>query len=456
MNKVYIITIIITLCMLTTGFSIISNNIHTNNKNLQTISPISKPYITNSINYNFSFLNNGNYNASDIIVGNNSIWYYNITSSTVCGVNLNNFTTYNFFVSGGVVNNQIQLYIPLNYIYFISKSTLTLQYINLTNFQITSTGNFGATSGSTNYQKIFLTNYGIQNYFIISNDACIQFSNIKTIFTKNYIYNLGTSPINYQVISSNNWYANVVENNNNYYFPLISNNHNLGQLTYPNMVKINNNIYNENTTYFSSANNTIYTGIQDINTGNYYTSNYIIPTFTNNIYGLILKSNNTFYSKDFHGVFKNPLFINSVDYNSQFYLNTNYHIISNTKTYVVFIQSYTSNGALIDNYYLHNGIIQTYSYLNNSIPLKILPLNYGTNIWNKSYIIIGLTNYTGKSISISGSITYYYNISIYYSTISNNFVNPFSFYSYLFPLSVLLFFILGGLIIYGKKESGKK
>ena len=80
MNKVYIITIIISLCMLTTGFSIISNNnIHTNNKNLQTISPISKPYITNSINYNFSFLNNGNYNASGIIVANNSIWYYNIT-----------------------------------------------------------------------------------------------------------------------------------------------------------------------------------------------------------------------------------------------------------------------------------------------------------------------------------------------------------------------------------------
>lgn len=456
MNKVYIITIIITLCMLTTGFSIISNNnIHTNNKNLQTISPISKPYITNSINYNFSFLNNGNYNASGIIVANNSIWYYNITSSTVCGVNLNNFTKYNFSISGGIVNNQIQLYIPLNYIYFISKSTLTLQYINLTNFQITSTGNFGATSGSTNYQKIFLANYGIQNYFIKSNYAYIQFSNIKTIFTQNSIYNLATSPINYQVISSNNWYANVVENDNYYHFPLISNTYNLGKLTYPNMVKINNNIYNENSTYFNSANNTIYTGIHDIDTGIYYTTNYIIPTFTNNIYGLIVKSNNTFYSKDYHTVLKNLLFINSVDYNSQFYLNTNYQI-QKSITYVVFIQSYTSNGALIENYYLHNGIIQSYSYLNDSIPLKILPLNYSTYIWNKSYIIIGLTNYTGTSISISGKVTYYYNISIYYSTIPNNFVNPFSFYSYLFPLSVLLFFILGGLIIYGKKESGKK
>ena len=65
----------------------------------QSSSPVekNKKIIFNDIsssnaNYNFSFLNSTQYNRSDIIVANNSIWYYSLVNYTIFGYDLCNGT----------------------------------------------------------------------------------------------------------------------------------------------------------------------------------------------------------------------------------------------------------------------------------------------------------------------------------------------------------------------------
>ncbi len=122
------------------------------------------PEASTSVNYNFSFLNDGNYNKNDIIVTNNSIWYYNTTSEKVCGQNLYNGNVYKFSTSG-IINNEVQLYIPLNYIYFIL-ANYSVYYINMNNFKINYYHSLINNSNSQN--AYFLTNYGMLAYEVIT------------------------------------------------------------------------------------------------------------------------------------------------------------------------------------------------------------------------------------------------------------------------------------------------
>ena len=85
----------------------------------QSSSPIekNKKIIFNDIsssnaNYDFSFLNSTQYNKSDIIVANNSIWYYSLVNYTIFGYDLCNGNLYKYPNSNPIINNTIQIYIP--------------------------------------------------------------------------------------------------------------------------------------------------------------------------------------------------------------------------------------------------------------------------------------------------------------------------------------------------------
>ena len=88
-----IIVIAIASIMIFSGFLILIS---------QSSSPVekNKKIIFNDIssfnvNYDFSFLNSNSYNKTDIILTNNSIWYYSTVNYSVCGENLITGSHYN-------------------------------------------------------------------------------------------------------------------------------------------------------------------------------------------------------------------------------------------------------------------------------------------------------------------------------------------------------------------------
>jgi hypothetical protein len=121
--------------------------------------------------------------------------------------------------------------------------------------------------------------------------------------------------------------------------------------------------------------------------------------------------------------------------------------------YILNINSYNQYSNPIKNYYYYNNSVETElnftfkSYVNN---LSILPLNYSNYYWNKGNISISESDF--KELNFS---TYQYNLSIYYNFLNSNFINPYSLSSYLYPISVVLTFIIGGLIMIGYIKYGK-
>lgn len=404
------------------------------------------PEASTSVNYNFSFLNDGNYNKNDIIVTNNSIWYYNTTSEKVCGQNLYNGNVYKFSTSG-IINNEVQLYIPLNYIYFIL-ANYSVYYINMNNFKINYYHSLINNSNSQN--AYFLTNYGMLAYEVItpsSSTECLdfQFANF-TMHKQNKITVSGGPPANCRVVDYQNWNINV---NCNYGASSRDISDGISKIkynNYGNMVNIGNNLYNENSTYYNASTMALTSGAQKINVSNLYSTKFIIPSTDNSMYGY-LNLTDYYIGKNVKIKIKNPLLICSVDYNKFFYLNTDYHI-SLLINYYIKVKSQTTLGIFLSNNFilLNKHYSGNTSYINGTglANFYLFPLNFSNYVYPNRYYSICQNNYTYKFNN-----QYYYNITLIYTSQNNVFFNPYKITNYVYPLSILLAFLFIGLIAYG-------
>ena len=401
-----------------------------------------------NVNYDFSFLNSTQYNKSDIIVTNNSIWYYSLVNYTIFGYDLYNGNLYKYPNSNPIINNTIQIYIPLNYIYFYAYNG-SLYYINLANF------NLEFAEG-----PIPLQNF-ISSYSEFSPSIFIGGNGYTAI---NYYYDNFTSKFEISKYSQNNPIASSYPQNLNnqimldtFYYSDFPISYSSGSNpNFNNSIQIHNNLYavlsDTQSTYI--INTSSYSNSYELSKGYlynlsaHYATDHITPSllycYYNPTNSTIVIHNNIYIK------INNLLLLPYQDFSENFYLNKNYQI-KITANFIVNIKSFSGTGVQINNYYLYNGQISTNSYLNDSIPLNILPLNYSSFQWNKGHIIIYQNDYNSKN-----GVNYYYNISIYYSSIAPTFSNPYNLSSYIFPMSVLTFFILGGIIIYGKFKYGGK
>ena len=457
MNKIIIVSVIIVSLLIGMNFLIV-NNAPINNSHLKLNRNIIKPDNAIPSKYNFTFLKNGDYNLSYIIVANQTVWAYNTLKPAVEGVNLKTGKYYNYSMPDGIINNEIQLYIPLNYIYFINKTSLEIDYINLSTMKLVELGAFYPAPPSTNTiipNSYYLSNFGTTEIYNTYNSntatytICAGWSNL--ILIKSYKIcgpsaNTGTSFIkNYS-----NFYINICSfgskpTNALMIAPSTSP---TGYLSYGNMFYIGNNIFNENTTYFNSSSVAFSSGAKLYNLSNYYSTKNIIPVANNEIYGNYNLSNKVFNSKNFNIQLRNLLLECSMDYNKNYYMATNY-IICVVKNNILNINSYNSTGALIKNNFILDNITLVNSnfskIMNNSITnVSILPLNYSNYLWKSGYIYVHFTD--------TGAINYY-NISINYSVIQV-FKNPYNLNNFIFPISILFLFVFAGIFIYLKFNYG--
>ena len=416
---------------------------------------------SSNVNYNFSFLNSNNYNKSGIIITNNSIWYYSTVNYSVCGENLQTGQDYKFLNTLPIYRNQIQFDYELNYVYWLEPISATnvlkqiiVNYVNLNTFSETSYIWNEYTNGTIYSGGIVLTNIGISS--VVSSDNVTN-SWVTYMFTTNFTNNatlyIGNSPYRMNLEGQSNMILNLTYYQGPIFNYSVQSAIPTGNLY--NFIQINKNLFSElvspsststNIMNFSSKTFSGTTGylyyIPDV-----YFTNQIIPSLQYEYYNM---SNSTLILPNVFIKLTNLLQISSLDFSPQFYLNTNYQI-SYTANFIININSFSGQGTQISNYYLYKGQITTKSYLNNSLTLNILPLNYSVYLWTKGHIIITQNDYTSKN-----GVNYYYNISIYYSSTAPTFQNPYNLTSYIFPMSVMLFLILGGIIIYGKFKYGGK
>ncbi len=119
-------------------------------------------------------------------------------------------------------------------------------------------------------------------------------------------------------------------------------------------------------------------------------------------------------------------------------------------TYNVNIKSFDKQSNSIHNYFFYNNSV--YSANNNTFIFKnktsfstisLIPLNFSTYFTNFKNITISQSQF------INNNNSYYYNLSIYYFNSNLNAVNPYDFTNYIYPISILVFLLLGGIILFG-------
>ena len=451
MNKIIIISLIVVSLLIGMNFLIV-NNAPVKTPQLKLNQNIIKPDNAIPSKYNFSFLKNGDYNLSYIIVANQSVWFYNTLKPMVQGVNLKTGKYYNYSMPDGIINNEIQLFIPSNYIYFVNSSNLEINYINLSTMKVTQ---FGAFEKTLNYpQQYYFSNFGISTLLNAcadrntgSEDKQVQWTNFQTIYT----YETGSYTIlnHVPVISTNayiNYCAGDVETHGFLIAPTPGGTGG-GFLNYGNLMYVGNNIFNENTTYFNSTSSVFTTGAKLYNLSNYYKTNEIVPIANMKIYGNLTLSNLVFNSKGVKNfILIKPLLINTLTFNGNYYMNTNYDIMRITANHLT-VNSYNSTGAAIKNNFILNNVTlvtSNFSKIINVSSVSILPLNYSNYLWKSGYIYVHFT----KTNNIN-----YYNISINYSVIQV-FKNPYNLNNFIFPISILFLFVFAGIFIYLKFNYG--
>ena len=119
-------------------------------------------------------------------------------------------------------------------------------------------------------------------------------------------------------------------------------------------------------------------------------------------------------------------------------------------TYNVNIKSFDKQSNSIHNYFFYNNSV--YSSLNNTFVFKnktsfseisLIPLNFSSYFTEYKNITISQSQFLNNNNS------YYYNLSIYYFNSNLNAVNPYDFANYIYPISILVFLLLGGIILFG-------
>ena len=118
--------------------------------------------------------------------------------------------------------------------------------------------------------------------------------------------------------------------------------------------------------------------------------------------------------------------------------------------YNINIKSFDKQSNPIHNYFFYNNSV--YSANNNTFIFKnktsffeisLIPLNFSTYFTNFKNITISQSQF------INNNNSYYYNLSIYYYNSNLNTVNPYDFANYIYPISILVFLLLGGIILFG-------
>ena len=120
-------------------------------------------------------------------------------------------------------------------------------------------------------------------------------------------------------------------------------------------------------------------------------------------------------------------------------------------TYNVNIKSFDKQSNSIHNYFFYNNSV--YSANNNTFIFKnktsfstisLIPLNFSSYFTEYKNITISQSQFLNNNNN-----SYYYNLSIYYFNSNLNAVNPYDFANYIYPISILVFLLLGGIILFG-------
>ena len=445
-----IIVIAIASIMIFSGFLILIS---------QSSSPVEKnkkiifnDISSSNVNYDFSFLNSTQYNKSDIIVANNSIWYYSLVNYTIFGYDLCNGNLYKYPNSNPIINNTIQIYIPLNYIYFYAYNG-SLYYINLTNFNLEFSQH--AENLGTNLELAnFISSYSefLPSFFVGGNG----YTNII------YYYNNFTSKFAICKYSQTNPIeSSYPENENNhimfdtfYYSDFNISYSSSSNPNFNNTIQIHNNLYavlsDTQSTYI--INTSSYSNTYDLSKGYlynlsaHYSTDHIIPSLLYCYYNptnSTIVIHNTIYKK-----INNLLLLPYQDFSENFYLNKNYQIQSTNPSFRLNLTSITQSGQKIENYFIFNNTLyQNKQFINGSYALNfyLFPLNYSTFYYNGNELHL-----TNKNYTLLKNNVYYYNITLNYQNVSYTVVNNYNLYGYLFPISVVFFFLFMGMFLYIK------
>lgn len=152
---------------------------------------------------------------------------------------------------------------------------------------------------------------------------------------------------------------------------------------------------------------------------------------------------NTIYKK-----INNLLLLPYQDFSENFYLNKNYQIQSTNPSFRLNLTSITQSGQKIENYFIFNNTLyQNKQFINGSYALNfyLFPLNYSTFYYNGNELHL-----TNKNYTLLKNNVYYYNITLNYQNVSYTVVNNYNLYGYLFPISVVFFFLFMGMFLYIK------
>ena len=466
MNKIIIILVI--FVMLFSGFTLLENS-QTNN------------FYENKINTN-------NFISSNSPIYNLTIYIHNSPAGNGYYQQLFNFNSTSYFINN-LNQNASNFYISYE------NGTLIYSWIQNWNF---TTKNLTIWSKLQNGTKVIMIEIFNQNTNLLSANGFIgeapelsttyaEYDNGYNVFPtyQNFAKNIngftpsGTYNINNGINMNNKSYLreNISRSSGGYFGLNFSIHGNMGgnyeyigldnrTLSNGNETIIGNPSSGNASTYFqtrthsaniagSSSNNFI--------SNNPYFSGYIyIPSLTPSFINLYSNSGKLFYNISTQSelpIYK-QIFIDLANNNATSWLHVNYIYYSPTLSmptytielniYNVNIKSFDKQSNSIHNYFFYNNSV--YSSLNNTFVFKnktsffeisLIPLNFSTYFTNFKNITISQSQF------INNNNSYYYNLSIYYYNSNLNTVNPYDFANYIYPISILVFLLLGGIILFG-------
>ena len=411
------------------------------------------PFIQNSFNpienVNYSLLSG----YTDINIQDGYIQYYfsGNTTSIFQSIKTGNLIKYNkgeaFYYNGNIFYLQSNGLIS-EFNYSTGKS-----FTILNSLMTTPGGDILSISGS--HQFALFSNYLIYDYYgemSYGDYQAFYIYNIEKNITKGSVLNrLGVAS------------ASVNLYNTFFYFPYSNTKYDINIINQNNYYDVSSSVINSTSIFLSN-----YTSIYTIphygfssTTGATYNINE--NSYYYNSLNEIGVNQNLFYNHGkfyYNNITYNSSYIpNNLQYQSFYFQNGYIYFVYNgnlmsfqVNQFSIQVKSYSSIGTEINNYFLYNGNIYTKEYLNNTINIRILPLNYSVYYWAKGYIYINQSN-----PSFHSGIFYSYIVSIYYSQSQSVPQSPFSISTYIYPISMLFFFFMCSILIIGyiKYGSGK-
>lgn len=422
MNKIIIILVI--FVMLFSGFTLLENS-QTNN------------FYENNINTN-------NFISSNSPIYNLTIYIHNSPAGNGYYQQLFNFNSTSYFIYN-LNQNASNFYISYE------NGTLIYSWIQNWNF---TTKNLTIWSKLQNGTKVIMIEIFNQNTNLLSANGHIgeapQLSPTYAEWDNGFrVFSSGNDPL-----YSGNLYWNFTSSAQSYY-PIVKN------VTVGKGLLLAGNITSNGggaTVSGTQFNASLHTSL------NASFSNFFIQTndVPNAYHPMALTSGTntvSMYQKDVNGAYEinNNSYIQSSsnDFVTMYYIFFTKTMTMPTftielNTYNVNIKSFDKQSNPIHNYFFYNNSV--YSANNNTFIFKnktsfstisLIPLNFSSYFTEYKNITISQSQF------INNNNSYYYNLSIYYYNSNLNTVNPYDFANYIYPISILVFLLLGGIILFG-------